>query len=228
MYQPMLFVHWKQARLLLVPFVVAAFGLPLMVVQGLGSGPEGGAVTMNAYLIVNGYQTWLPMFPLLAVGVGAVIALTAWNWDHQQSHVYALSLPLARWEYVMLKMGAGVALVLVPGVALWLGAHVAAASVELPAGFQTYPNQLALRFVLASLVAYALFFSLASGTIKTTVWIVTGVILFFFVGDAVSTGLGTVIPFFRDYNIATETAKWFVSVGGPFEVFTGNWTLIDV
>ena len=120
MYQPMLFVHWKQARLLLIPFVMAAFGLPLLQVQGLGPGPGGEAVTLSAVAIVSSYQIWLPVFPLFAAAVGAMLALTAWNWDHQHQHVYALSLPLARWEYAMLKMGAGVVLLLIP-VALLLG-----------------------------------------------------------------------------------------------------------
>jgi uncharacterized protein (TIGR00255 family) len=34
MYQPMLFVHWKQVRHALIPFVVAAFALPLLAVAG--------------------------------------------------------------------------------------------------------------------------------------------------------------------------------------------------
>ena len=42
MYQPMLFIHWKQVRLVLIPFVIAAFGLPLMVIQGLGPAPGAG------------------------------------------------------------------------------------------------------------------------------------------------------------------------------------------
>ena len=32
----MLFLHWKNVRLGLVPFVVCAFGLPLLALQGAG------------------------------------------------------------------------------------------------------------------------------------------------------------------------------------------------
>ena len=228
MYQPMLFVHWKQARLLLLPFAIAAFGLPLLQVQGLGPGPDGGAVTLNAYEIVASYQIWLPLFPILAAATGALVALSAWNWDHQLNHVYALSLPLARWEYAMLKMGAGVVLLLVPVGALWLGAHVASAAAALPDGLNSYPNQLALRFFLAVLIAYALFFAMASGTIRTTLIVITAVVAFFFVGDLVSRGLAIFVPMLQGFNLAEEAARWFLTAGGPFEVFTGNWALIDV
>jgi len=227
MYQPMLFVHWKQARLLLIPFVVASFGLPLMSVQGLGMSPDGSPVAMDTYQIVMGYQTWLTLFPLLAVALGAVLALTAWNWDHQLNHIYALSLPLERWQYVMLKMGAGVTLILLPASALWLGANLAAVSVALPEGIRAYPNQLALRFFLAVLLSYALFFALASGTIRTTVWIVTAWLTLLIGGSLLVMALGDSSPL-GDVNFADEAVRWLVRAGGPFEVFTGNWTLIDV
>ena len=227
MYQPMLFVHWKQVRHVLVPFVVAAFGLPLLSVQGLGADGSGGPSAAVAQFVTS-YQTWLPLFPMLAGAVGILLALTAWNWDHKLDHVYALSLPVARWEYVLLKMGAGVVLALVPAVALWVGAHVAAASVTLPAGLNAYPNHLALRFLVATLLTYAFFFALGAGTIKTTVWVVSG----FFAVLVASELIGDVaVLYFSDLQgvsfleLATD---WLVDAGGPFEVFVGNWTLIDV
>jgi len=228
MYQPMIFLHWKQARLVLIPFVVAAFGLPLASVQGLGAGPAGQTISLGTYQIANAIQVWLPIFPFLAVCTGAVLALTSWNWDHQLNHVYALTLPLARWEYVMRKMSAGAMLVLLPAAALWIGALAAAASVALPPGLQAYPNQLALRFLLAVLLSYSIFFAFAAGTVRTTVWVVSAVILFFLASDLLSSGLGLLIPYFRDVNIGSEITAWFFRVGGPFEVFTGNWSLIDV
>jgi hypothetical protein len=227
MYQPMLFVHWKQVRLLLIPFVVAAFGLPLLAVQGLGADATGG-VSAEVYQIVAGYQLWLPLFPMLALAIGIVLALTAWNWDHRLGHVYALSLPVARWEYALLKMGAGIALGLVPTLAFWIGAHVAAASVTLPAGLNAYPNHLALRFFLAMLMAYAFFFALGAGTVKTTVWVVTGI----FAALVASEVLGDVLVLYfsglEGLSFLELATDWLVERGGPFEVFTGNWTLIDV
>jgi hypothetical protein len=227
MYQPMLYIHWKQVRLLLIPFLVAAFGLPLVVVQGLGSRP-GAVPDLGPYEIIAQYQLFLPVFPVLAGGIGIVLALTAWQWDHQHGHVYALTLPVARWEYAMVKMAAGVVLGLIPAGALWLGAHVAAASITLPEGLHAYPNELALRFFIALLLAYALCFAMAAGTIKTTVWFVSGVISFFIVGDILNSALALFIPFFQDVSIVGVVGEWLVRAGGPLGVFTGNWTLIDV
>jgi hypothetical protein len=228
MVQPMLLVHWKQARLLLVPFIVAAFGLPLLAVQGFGGVGDDRAVSMEAYRILASYQVWLPYFPMLAAAVGGVLALTSWNWDHQLGHVYALSLPIARWEYAMLKMGAGAALVLVPVAALWVGAHLATASVTLPEGIRAYPNQLAFRFFAATMTAYALFFAMAAGTIRTTVWIVSAVMALVIGGNFVVAVLEPYVPALDDLRLVPTIVGWLLRAGGPFGVFTGNWALIDV
>ncbi|MBM4184446.1 MAG: hypothetical protein FJ207_09490 [Gemmatimonadetes bacterium] len=226
MYHPMLFVHWKQAKFLLIPFVVAAFGLPLLVVQGYGWG-AGVELGLEAYRILAAYEVWLPLFPLLAASIGAVIALTAWNWDHRYGHVHALSLPVARWEYAAMKMGAGAALVLVPSAALWIGAHLASASIALPDGLRAYPNLLAFRFFLATLVSYALFFALGAGTIRTTMWVVSAVVGLVVGGELVRGVLAMVAPS-MDLDVMTNALLWVMRAGGPFAVFTGNWALIDV
>ena len=227
MYNPMLFVHWKQARLLLLPFIVAAFGLPLLTVQGFGWA-SGESASFESYRLWSSYQVWLPYFPMLAASVGALVALTAWNWDHRFGHVYALSLPVARWEYVMLKMGAGAALLLIPVGALWVGAQLASASVTIPEGLRAYPNQLAFRFLLASLISYSLFFTMGASTIRTTIWVVSSVFVFIVGGNLLGTALAYWFPTFQDVNLVTSTIGWLVHAGGPFAVFTGNWTLIDV
>ncbi len=214
MYQPMLYMHWKQASLPLLPFAIAAFGLPLLSVQGLGPELMSNGVYAYSPLAVLS----LPAYPILAFLTGAGLALTSWNWDHQLGHVYALSLPLARWEYAMLKMGAGAVLALIPVSALWIGAHVASAAVDLPVGLNAYPNQLGIRFLLAVALSYALIFAMASGTMKTNLWILSGAIAAIVGGGWILSSLGLVD--------AALQLLW--RAGGPFEVFTGNWALIDV
>ena len=228
MYQPMLFMHWKQVRWGLLPFVLAAYALPMIAVQGLGSAPGMDGTTLEAYRIVAGYQVWLPAFPILATAIGITLALSAWNWDHQLKHVYALSLPVSRWRYATLKMGAGAILALLPAGALLVGAHVATAFVDLPAGLHAYPNQLALRFLVASLVAYAGFFAMAAGTVKTTVWIVSLAIGFVILGNVLTEFLAGYYPLFYRVNLVEMVFEALMRAPGPFEVFTGNCMLIDV
>lgn len=227
MLRPMLFLHWKQIRMALVPFVVVAFGLPLMATDGLDA-PGGAGGGPDAYAILGALDVWLPYFPLLALAIGVTLALSAWNWDHQLNHVYALALPVSRAEYALQKMIAGATLAAVPALALWLGAHVAASSIALPEGLRAYPNELAVRFLMATLLAYAAFFAMAAGTVKTTMRLVTAVtvVLLF-----VTVGWETFAPDFERLartNAVDVLVEWLTTAPGPLEVFTGSWALIDV
>lgn len=228
MFQQILFTQWKSIRMGLIPFVIAAFGLPLLAVQGLGPVPEGyEGARVGLQYVFDSWQMWLPWFPALAVTVGATAALNAWSWDHKTDHIYALSLPISRPRYAAWKMGAGALLVVVPALGLWLGALVASASIDIPASVNTYPTALAVRFFMASLLAYSMFFALAAGTIRTTVIVLGG-----FVGTMVLFGIMTdyasaVVPGFA-FNFSTWLVESLIEWPGPFEVFSGNWSLIDV
>lgn len=225
MYQPILFIHWKQARLALLPFVLCSFGLPLLSVQGLGGSL---ATPWDQYRALSLSELWLPLYPALAAAIGFTLALSAWNWDHQLKHVYALSLPLHRWQYVLLKMGGGMALALVPSLTFWLGAHLAAASVSLPAGLNVYPNELALRFFLAIVVSYAALFAAGAGTVRTTIILLTGMVVLLFSLGMLSDLVASLLPGTEPVDLATRFLTMLVESPGPFSVFTGNWSLIDV
>jgi len=228
MYQPMLFLHWKQIKVALIPFVIAAFALPLLSVQGLGQAPGTGVPAMGGYQVFLNSQLWLVTFPILAGAIGVTLALSSWNWDHQLNHVYALSLPIPRWQYATLKMGAGALLAALPALGFWIGAHLAAASVALPAGLHAYPNALALRFFLAILVTYATLFAMAAGTVKTTAYIVSAWFVFLFLGGALNGFLGDIFPYLKEVNVVQSVMDALLSRHGPLEVFSGSWTLIDV
>ena len=121
-------------------------------------------------------------------------------------------------------------LALVPATALWIGAHVAAASVALPEGLNAYPNQLAFRFLLASVLSYALLFAMAAGTIKTTVWVASSIVATFVFAGLLQAALQLSFPTLglEQFSFFDATTNWLVRAGGPFEVFVGNWALIDV
>ena len=223
----MLYVHLRAAGPALVLFALLAFGLPLFVVQGSGSSMYADGALISLGLRLRLLEASLPLFPALAVAVGATLALSAWSWDHKGNHVYALSLPVSRARYALLKFGAGAALALVPAASLLLGGVVAAAAVDLPAGLRAYPVQLAGHFLFAVLVLYALFFALASGTTRTAVAVLSLVIGVPLVASVGVELLGGVYPFLQSVDVggAVETVLFDF---GPLRILTGNWMLIDV
>lgn len=224
MFRQMLFVHWKAARFLLLPLVVLAFGLPLLSVQGL---VQADSVEAMRYFL-DWPEIWAGFFPLLATVGGAMIALTAWTWDHQQDHVYALSLPLARWEYALLKMGAGMVLLVPFAAALWVGSLAASASVELPEGVRAYPHLLAGRFLMASVLVYGILFAMGGATIRTVMIVLSALAAFMVLGDIGADHLAGAFPVLDDFDPMAWWVERMVTWPGPFEVFTGNWILIDV
>ncbi|MBT8403800.1 MAG: hypothetical protein KJP18_08090, partial [Gemmatimonadetes bacterium] len=102
MTRQLLSLHWKAARWGLLPWVVAAFGVPFLIVG-----------RMRADATLQSSDVWLqmatisPLFPLMAVAAGATVALSAWSWDHRHGHVYALALPVSRWRYAASKFAGG-------------------------------------------------------------------------------------------------------------------------
>jgi hypothetical protein len=229
MARQILYLHWKAVRMGLLPLVIAAFGLPLLVVQGMAR-PEGVEDGFYASQILAQVGQTVLMLPSLAAAVGVTLALTTWSWDHQGRHVYALSLPIPRWRYALVKFGAGALLALVPTVALLLGGLVAAASLDLPPLLHAYPVAVTARFLLATLVIFAIVFAFAAGSVRTTVilltiWVtllVTGSLLF----DFAAVLLGR--PGLAEVDVTEQIMRLMTSTAGPFHILAGNWALIDV
>jgi hypothetical protein len=227
MLRAMLYVQWKAGRWLLVPLVLLGFGVPLLV---LGSARrfalEGNELLPE--MLVSLQSRALVLFPSLAALIGFVVALAAWQRDHKLGHVYALSLPGSRARYVLLRFAAGMALLAIPVVALWAGAFTAVLATPIPAGLHAYPVAFGIRFLLASLVVYALSFALASGTARTTLVLVTSLVAFLVVGDIAVDVIERVTPLrglFRPVDLLHYAlVRW----PGPFHVLGGSWMLIDV
>jgi hypothetical protein len=235
MFRQILFVTWKATRFGMIPFIMAAFGLPLLSVQGVrhaaaaGVPLEDGRITTGAE-VLEWVTEWSHLYPALALALGAVLALLVWNWDHRGTHVYPLSLPLPRWKYVLLKMGAGGVLLLIPVGVLWLGSLLAVSTVEIPDGLRAYPTAITFRFLLATLIAFAVFFALAAGTIRTAVILLIVWIALVFLGEGVPPILGGLLdmPRLSRFHFLDWILNTSMSWPGPFEVFAGNWLLIDV
>jgi hypothetical protein len=218
MFRQLLYTQWKWSRLVLLVIGLAAFALPLLSVQGVRPDDLG---RFDVEQMLAGVQTWGLLYPVLATAAALILAMTTWGPDHRGKHIYALSLPIPRWHYALLRFGAGCVLLAAPVAMVWIGALVASAATNLPAGLETYPTILALRFGLAALVAYAAFFAISAGTNRTA-----GVVLGIIGGLVVA----QLILLIADTNINVLSPlliRLFVWPG-PLEIFTGRWMLIDV
>jgi hypothetical protein len=228
MLRQLVYLHWKAARWAVLLLVPVSFGLPLLVARIAAENAEGIEPSFAAGSMIHGSQIWAPFFPLVAALAGVAFALTAWTWDHRGNHIYALSLPLPRWEYALLKFVAGTSLLAAPVLALFAGAVIGSALLDMPQGVRTYPVALGMRFLLATIIAYAMTFALAAGTVKTTMRILIALVLFL-IGGALA---GEIVQNIFGLERAFSPFRVFEAVllrwPGPFHVFGGSWMLIDV
>ncbi len=218
MFTAILYTQWKWSRLLIAASFIAAFALPILTVQGLGITDP---TIWDARSILRTAEARSVWYAVLAAAIGLLLATNVWSADHRGDHVYALSLPVPRWRFAVLRFSAGCVLLLVPLVAFWAGAVLAGTVLSLPYGLHAYPTALALRFALATVVAYAVFFAISSGTTKTA-----GVVL------AIVGGLVVVQVLLHGANVDSDFLQDLfgraVSWPGPFGVFAGRWALIGV
>ena len=218
MYRVILYSQWKWSRLIVLLGTVAGFALPIISLQGAASADRN---PLAAQELLRAVQSWGTLYPVLATTLGLLVAIATWAPDHRGRHIHALSLPLPRWRYVLLRFAAGVTVLAGPIVAVLLGAVLATALATIPPGLQGYPLALALRFALALLVAYAVFFAVSAGTTRTA-GIILGVIATVIVVQIVA-GVANV-----ELDLWGKLALVILNWPGPLAVFTGRWMLVDV
>jgi hypothetical protein len=218
MFRVILYAQWKWSRLVVTLGTIAAFILPILSVQGASPLP---ASPMRAGEILTMVQAWGVLYPVLAAALGLLVAIATWAPDHRGRHVHALSLPLPRWRYVLLRFGAGLVLLAAPALAVLAGAVFATRFAAIPSGLQGYPVALAIRFGVAVLVAYAVFFAVSAGTTRTA-----GVILAAIGGVVVVQVLAGLANIHLD--VLTPLQGALLLWPGPLAIFTGRWMLIDV
>src|SRR5213082_1242880 len=213
MFRVMLYNQWKWSRLIVLLGSVAGFALPIVSVQGAA---RADASPLAPAELLRTVQSWGVLYPVLAATLGLLVAITTWTPDHRGRHVHALVLPVPRWRYVLLRCGAGAALLAAPILAVTAGALLATWSATIPAGLQGYPVALAIRFALAVLVAYAVFFAVSAGASRTGGIIlgrIGGVILV-----QIIAGVANV-----DLDLFGRVQVLVLNWPGPLAIFTGRW-----
>jgi hypothetical protein len=218
MFRAILYSQWKWSRIIVALGTVAAFALPIVSVQGAADASRN---PLQAQDLLRAAQSWGTLYPVLAAALGLLVAIATWAPDHRGRHIHALSLPLPRWRYVLLRFGSGATVLAAPILAVFLGALLATSLATIPPGLQAYPIALGVRFTLAVLVAYAVFFAVSAGTARTA-GIILGVIGAVIVVQIVAGVAG------MDLDLLGRVQIVVLNWPGPLAVFTGRWMLIDV
>ena len=217
MFAQVLYTQWKWARTELLVYVLAAFLVPVIIVRTGFSYID--TYSIRSVLDVGTYAAvfFISLSLLCAFG----LAWRPYILDSGLKHIGPLSLPISWTHFVRLRFLAGATLLTIPAIAVWFGGLLATASVTVPRTLHAYPGGLAVRFYLASLVAYAAAFLLQYVAGKHAVRVA---IIVFFVLAA-----GEVSAQLLGYGSLLAGA-WnaFTNWPGPFSVFAARWMIIDV
>jgi hypothetical protein len=71
-------------------------------------------------------------------------------------------------------------------------------------------------------------FALASGTVRTTVIILTSIVVVPLLASSGVTFLAHFYPWMSDIHVGESIYSALVAAPGPLRIFLGNWMLIDV
>jgi hypothetical protein len=217
LYTQMLRTQWAWSRMAVLGLGVITFALPSLIWRLAGMG--GGHLAPAA--LVQGFQFGGPALALLSLAGGAVMAATPWVVDAEAKHVYPLSLPIAWSRFVAIRFGIGVLLLLVPTVALYMGAQFILLRIDLPDVLRAYPGALSARYFLALLIAYSVTFAVQYIFGKRAA-LVTLVGLLSFAGLSIL--LSVIGEAGRFSWMGAALFQW----PGPFSIYTEAWKLIDV
>jgi hypothetical protein len=217
MFGQVLLLQLRWSQLLLASTSAVTFVLPFLVWR-LGE-PEGASI--SALNIIAGFGPAGPIAAVLSALIGFLVVAHQWNLDGSSRHVYALTLPVPWRRWTLMQFGAGVISILIPALALWLGALGALALIELPPTLQAYPGSFALRFLAGTLVAFSLAFALQHLAGRRAPAILLGLLL-----GAFALGLAANLFGFDAVNEAAT--RLLFEWPGPFSVYGGEWRLVDV
>lgn len=210
----LLATQWKWTRSVLLLISLTTFAIPLLSLRGsAGARDDAG--------FIASMQGWAVGYAFAAAGIGLIVGILSWSYDHRLRHVYALSLPIKRWRYVFMRFTAGLTLLTLPVLTLFAGSEIVAHSSLIPRTLHAYPLALTLRFAFATLVAFAVFFAISSATARTAGYILGSIGLVFVLQIVLqAVGSGVFLP--------TYLADLFFAAPGLLAVFGGRWMLIDV
>lgn len=221
MFNALFKVQWKGTRAAVLAATIFGFAIPLFSIRALLDAYSDGQSRLTAGNVVRAMQSAGVLYALLAGAAGLVVAFLAWSSDHKGRHLYALSLPVTRSRYSLMRFGAGSLMLLLPSLGVLLGCLVALLIADVPAGMHAYPLALTMRFLLSSFVAFAIFFAIAASSQKAAGVLLSAIALFI-VGSTVIAAMGV------NVDLISRAGELLFNAPGVLSVFTGRWMLIDV
>jgi len=217
MFRAVLWTQWRESRIAVALLAGVAFIAPLLSMRGVRAANTAWA----SWDLLSASMRWSATYPILALVAALVVAVGTWRPDHRTGHVYALSLPVSRARYVLLRYGAGLALLAGVGAALLAGAVLASVRVTIPPLLHAYPVALTLRFGIAGLFAYTLLFAL-NGLTPRAARVLAGLILVLIIVSLAADLLAL------GWNPIDQAFDALLSPYSPLSIFRARWMLIDV
>jgi hypothetical protein len=220
MYNALMKVQWKWTRLVVLIATVIGFAIPVGTVRFFDRSNYYGDRLTPGY-VIRAMQNAGVLYAFLAAGIGLFVAFLSWSYDQKGRHVYALSLPVSRARFALMRFAAGASFLLLPALGVLIGCLIATALIEIPPGMHAYPLQVAIRFTLSSLVAFAIFFAVAASSQRAAAVMLGGLAAFFVFAVMISAmGVST--------NFIERALDFIFAEPGVLSIFTGRWMLIDV
>lgn len=217
MFAMMFRTQWQWTRTAVLGIALLAMVFPTLA-RYLTSSYGAGDPLMQVLL---GYAVLGPLLGFLALLGPFVLAALPWTIDHEARHVYPLALPVEWSRWVGTRFVIGALTLLVPALALYIGAFATVSTIELPPLLRAYPGALALRFLLASLIAYSASFALQYLAGRRASHVAVAIL----VGLA---AIGLIAMLAGQMDLLERAGERLFVWPGPLALFTDPWTLIDV
>lgn len=217
MFRAVLWSQWRESRLAMVVLAGVAVAVPLLSLRGAGAVTDPWA----SWDLLRATAQWGAAYPILALAAALALAAGAWWPDHRTKHVYALTLPVSRVRYLLLRYSAGLTLLVILAALLAVSTFVATIRVPLPTLLHAYPGGITVRFFLAGLSAYTILFGLM-GLTPRMARLVAAVFLLLVLASIVAdlASLG--------WNPLATVVDALLGPYSPLAIFRARWMLIDV
>jgi hypothetical protein len=202
---------WRDSRWMLLFLAACA----VVIVRGAVHLAVAPPPVQDPERILVEAQFWGLMMPVLAFTAATLLSIITWWPDRRGWWVYALTLPVRRERYALMRSGAGATVLAGLGVAFAVAVAIAARGAVVPDGLHLYAGGLILRFALALLVSHALWtmFALVG---RPVAWAVVGIVVLAIALELVGIhATGRILD--------ALTGQW-----SPLHVLGGRWMLIDV